>query len=33
MEQAQLLAGSIAGSIFAAGSLDMIIKARRVKDL
>ena len=33
MEQAQILAGSIAGFIFAAGSVDMVIKAYRTKDL
>ncbi len=33
MEQAQLLAGSVAGLIFAVGSLDMVIKAWRTKDL
>lgn len=33
MEQAQLLAGSAAGFIFAAGSLNMVIKAWRTKDM
>jgi uncharacterized protein with PQ loop repeat len=33
MEQLQIFAGSIAGLIFAAGSVDMVIKAWRTKDL
>jgi uncharacterized protein with PQ loop repeat len=33
MEQVQTLSGSLAGLIFAAGSVDMVIKAWRTKDL
>lgn len=33
MEQLQIVAGSAAGLIFAAGSVDMVIKAWRTKDL
>lgn len=33
MEQIQLFAGSIAGIIFAAGSVNMVVKAWRTKDL
>ncbi len=33
MDQLQTIAGSVAGFIFAAGSLDMLIKAWRTKDL
>lgn len=33
MEQIQILAGSIAGIIFAAGSVDMVVKAWRTKNL
>ena len=33
MEQVQMLAGSVAGLIFAAGSVDMVVKAWRTKDL
>lgn len=33
MEQGQMVAGSIAGLIFAAGSLNMLVKAWRTKDL
>jgi hypothetical protein len=33
MEQAQLVAGSVAGLIFAAGSADMVVKVWRTKDL
>ena len=33
MEHIQMLAGSIAGLIFAAGSVDMLVKAWRTKDL
>lgn len=33
MEQMQMLAGSVAGLIFAAGSVDMLVKAWRTKDL
>jgi uncharacterized protein with PQ loop repeat len=33
MEQIQLFAGSIAGFLFAAGSLNMVVKAWRTKDL
>ena len=33
MEQIQMIAGSIAGLIFAAGSVDMLVKAWRTKDL
>ncbi len=33
MEEAQLVAGSVAGLIFAAGSFDMLVKAWRTKDL
>ncbi len=33
MEQGQMVAGSIAGLIFAAGSMNMLVKAWRTKDL
>ena len=33
MEQIQMVAGSLAGLIFAAGSVDMLVKAWRTKDL
>lgn len=33
MEQVQMVAGSVAGLIFAAGSVDMVVKAWRTKDL
>jgi hypothetical protein len=33
MEQAQMVAGSLAGLMFAAGSLKMLVKAWRTKDL
>ena len=33
MEQMQMVAGSVAGLIFAMGSLNMLIKAWRTKDL
>jgi uncharacterized protein with PQ loop repeat len=33
MEQLQMLAGSLAGLIFALGSLNMLVKAWRTKDL
>src|SRR5262245_4975646 len=33
MEQIQVVAGSLAGLIFAAGSVDMVVKAWRTKDL
>ena len=33
MEQIQMIAGSLAGLIFAAGSVDMLVKAWRTKDL
>lgn len=33
MEQMQMVAGSLAGLIFAAGSMDMLVKAWRTKDL
>jgi uncharacterized protein with PQ loop repeat len=33
MEQIQVIAGASAGLIFAAGSLDMLVKAWRTKDL
>lgn len=33
MEQIQIMAGSVAGLIFAAGSIDMLVKAWRTKDL
>jgi uncharacterized protein with PQ loop repeat len=33
MEQMQMIAGSVAGLIFAAGSVDMLVKAWRTKDL
>jgi hypothetical protein len=33
MEQTQMVAGSVAGLIFAAGSMDMLVKAWRTKDL
>jgi uncharacterized protein with PQ loop repeat len=33
MENVQLLAGSVAGMIFASGSLNMLIKAWQTKDL
>lgn len=33
MEEIQILAGSVAGFIFAAGSVNMVVKAWRTKDL
>ncbi len=33
MEQIQMVAGTLAGLIFAAGSVDMLVKAWRTKDL
>src|SRR5262245_26707160 len=33
MEQIQVVAGSLAGLIFAVGSVDMVVKAWRTKDL
>ena len=33
LEQIQIIAGSLAGFIFAAGSINMLIKAWRTKDL
>lgn len=33
MEKLQMVAGSVAGLIFAAGSLNMLVKAWRTKDL
>ncbi len=33
MQQVQLIAGSVAGFIFAAASLNMLVKAWRTKDL
>lgn len=33
MEQMQMVAGSVAGLIFALGSVDMLVKAWRTKDL